>query len=41
MISQRMHPQTIISGYRKALKVAQDALSKAAVNSGYAYKQNK
>lgn len=34
MISQRIHPQTIISGYRKALKVAQASLDNAAISSG-------
>jgi T-complex protein 1 subunit beta len=30
MIGQRIHPQIIISGYRKAMKVAKEALEKAA-----------
>lgn len=34
MIATRIHPQTIISGYRKALTVAQEALQKVALNSG-------
>ena len=35
MISRRIHPQTIISGYRKAVDCAREALTKAAVdNSG-------
>ncbi|KAL7073826.1 hypothetical protein ACQ4LE_007663 [Meloidogyne hapla] len=33
MIGQRIHPQTIISGYRKALVVAKDALKNAAYMS--------
>uniref|UniRef100_A0A915NXR8 T-complex protein 1 subunit beta n=1 Tax=Meloidogyne floridensis TaxID=298350 RepID=A0A915NXR8_9BILA len=33
MIGQRIHPQTIISGYRKALNVAKDALKSAAYTS--------
>lgn len=33
MIGQRIHPQTIISGYRKALVVAKDALKNAAYTS--------
>jgi len=40
MISQRIHPQTIVSGYRKALGVAQKALDKTAVNSGDALKDD-
>jgi len=34
MISQHIHPQTIISGYRKALKMAQKSLTESAVSSG-------
>ena len=36
MIGQRIHPQTIISGYRKALNVAKDALKSAAYTSKFA-----
>jgi len=35
MIGQRIHPQVIISGYRKALTVAKEALEKAAHASGF------
>ncbi|GMR36504.1 hypothetical protein PMAYCL1PPCAC_06699, partial [Pristionchus mayeri] len=34
LINMRIHPQTIISGYRKALKLSQDALRASAVESG-------
>ena len=34
MISQKLHPQTIISGWRKAAQCASDALSKAARDNG-------
>ena len=34
MIGTRLHPQTIISGYRKALTVAQEALKNVAHESG-------
>ena len=30
LVSQRVHPQTIITGYRKATEIARDALTKAA-----------
>ncbi|CAJ0963516.1 unnamed protein product, partial [Mesorhabditis belari] len=33
LVSQRIHPQTIISGYRRALKIAQGALVKSANES--------
>lgn len=36
LINMRIHPQTIISGYRKALKIAQEALRECAVESGLA-----
>lgn len=35
MIGQRIHPQLIISGYRKALTVAKNSLEKAAHSSGF------
>lgn len=35
MIGQRIHPQIIISGYRKALAVAKIALEKAAKTSRF------
>merc|ERR1719336_2805140 len=34
LVSQKMHPQTIIRGWRKALKVAQDALKQCAEDNG-------
>jgi len=34
MINTRIHPQTIVNGYRKALKIAQDSLKAASVESG-------
>ena len=34
MIHARVHPQTIIGGYRKALKIAQEALKSASKESG-------
>uniref|UniRef100_A0A914WXM8 T-complex protein 1 subunit beta n=1 Tax=Plectus sambesii TaxID=2011161 RepID=A0A914WXM8_9BILA len=34
LIGLRMHPQTIIAGWRTALKIAQDALTKSAKKSG-------
>lgn len=34
MVAMRIHPQVIIAGYRKALKIAQDALRAAAKQSG-------
>ncbi|KAL3068086.1 hypothetical protein niasHT_038076 [Heterodera trifolii] len=34
MIGQRIHPQVIVSGYRKAVRVAKDALENAAQASG-------
>ena len=36
MIGQHIHPQTIVSGYRKALKIAQKTLKESAINSGLA-----
>lgn len=35
MISSRIHPQTIVRGYRTALKIAQEALKSASKESGY------
>lgn len=34
LISQRIHPQTIIEGWRIALQLARDALEKAAIDNG-------
>lgn len=34
LIAQRIHPQTIISGYRRALKIAQQALRRSSIDSG-------
>ncbi|KAK0395518.1 hypothetical protein QR680_001321 [Steinernema hermaphroditum] len=34
LVDMRIHPQTIIQGYRKALKIAQAALKDSAVKSG-------
>ncbi|XP_055506699.1 T-complex protein 1 subunit beta [Leucoraja erinacea] len=34
LISRKLHPQTIISGWRKATQAARDALKKAAVDHG-------
>uniref|UniRef100_A0A914HJC1 T-complex protein 1 subunit beta n=1 Tax=Globodera rostochiensis TaxID=31243 RepID=A0A914HJC1_GLORO len=34
MVGQRIHPQVIVSGYRKAVRVAKDALEKVAQTSG-------
>merc|ERR1719187_2084025 len=34
LIDMRIHPQTIISGWRQATKVAREALEKAAKNNG-------
>ncbi|CAI4224134.1 unnamed protein product [Auanema sp. JU1783] len=34
LVNQRIHPQTIISGYRRALKIAQEALKKSSNPSG-------
>lgn len=33
LIAMRIHPQTIIAGYRRALAIAQDALRASAVKS--------
>lgn len=33
LIEMRIHPQTIIAGYRKALKIAQEALVSSATLS--------
>lgn len=38
MVAQRIHPQVIVSGYRKAAKVAKDALENAAKASGSVFK---
>ena len=35
LVQMRLHPQTIISGWRKACDVAKEALDKAAVASKY------
>lgn len=35
LIAMRVHPQVIASGYRRALKIAQDALYTASVPSEY------
>uniref|UniRef100_A0A0K0CXX0 T-complex protein 1 subunit beta n=1 Tax=Angiostrongylus cantonensis TaxID=6313 RepID=A0A0K0CXX0_ANGCA len=40
LIDQRIHPQTIISGYRRALSIAQKALLDSSVNSGYNMKED-
>lgn len=40
MIATRIHPQTIISGYRKALTVAQEALQNVSLDSGYFFVAN-
>lgn len=40
MISTRIHPQTIVSGYRRALTIAQKALSDAAKDSGENLKED-
>lgn len=37
LINMRIHPQTIISGYRKALKLSQDALRECAIESGFVF----
>ncbi|KAK6018724.1 T-complex protein 1, beta subunit, partial [Ostertagia ostertagi] len=34
LVNQRIHPQTIIAGYRRALLIAQDALRSSAMESG-------
>nr|CDJ89490.1 Chaperonin Cpn60 TCP-1 domain containing protein [Haemonchus contortus] len=34
LVNQRIHPQTIISGYRRALTIAQNALRSSCVESG-------
>ncbi|CAJ0581234.1 unnamed protein product, partial [Mesorhabditis spiculigera] len=34
LVAQRIHPQTIITGYRQALKIAQEALKESAIESG-------
>ncbi|CAL2032812.1 hypothetical protein CAEBREN_05455 [Caenorhabditis brenneri] len=34
LVNQRIHPQTIISGYRRALGIAQEALKKSSIESG-------
>ncbi|CAJ0606815.1 unnamed protein product [Cylicocyclus nassatus] len=34
LVNQRVHPQTIISGYRRALTIAQNALRQSCVSSG-------
>ena len=34
MIASKIHPQTIILGWRKAVKVAQKALEQSAVDNG-------
>uniref|UniRef100_A0A1I7XTU4 T-complex protein 1 subunit beta n=1 Tax=Heterorhabditis bacteriophora TaxID=37862 RepID=A0A1I7XTU4_HETBA len=34
LVNQRIHPQTIISGYRRALKIAQEALRASSNESG-------
>ncbi|KAE9421401.1 hypothetical protein Angca_007320 [Angiostrongylus cantonensis] len=40
LIDQRIHPQTIISGYRRALSIAQKALLDSSVNSGENMKED-
>lgn len=37
MIAARIHPQTIIGGYRKALKIAQKALCESSKESPQGY----
>jgi len=34
LVAQKLHPQTIVAGYRKALTVAMNALSTSAVDNG-------
>ena len=34
LVAQRIHPQTIITGFRRALKIAQQALRDSALPSG-------
>ncbi|ULU05616.1 hypothetical protein L5515_014050 [Caenorhabditis briggsae] len=34
LVNQRIHPQTIISGYRRALGIAQEALKQSSIESG-------
>ncbi|KAJ1355313.1 T-complex protein 1 subunit beta [Parelaphostrongylus tenuis] len=40
LIGQRIHPQTIISGYRRALSIAQKALRESCVDSGENMKED-
>lgn len=35
LIAKKIHPQTIIAGWRKATQVARDALREAAVDHRY------
>lgn len=37
LINMRVHPQIIAAGYRRALTIAQEALFKASVPSGYVF----
>ena len=35
LVAQKLHPQTIIAGWRKAVQCARDALTAAAIDHGY------
>lgn len=40
LINMRVHPQIIAAGYRRALTIAQEALFKASVPSGYVFEKS-
>lgn len=35
LVAQKLHPQTIIAGWRKAVEVADQALTQAAMDNRY------
>ena len=37
MVNQRIHPQTIIAGWRKACETAKNALESVAVDNGFVF----